>query len=198
MTPASEYASACSPRRGQPYARVAGRRSPCRTLEAATPKGRQPTRAGVSTNRTSARAEDEHRACRQASGSRSLLPGEATVWRLAHETLGRRPQRSSLAAPCTRSSSPVSGSVALRLVRGQPPDKFDCPAARPVENDVALPFVSRRDFHPCGLLSQLTCADRCRRRTVPAARRTTRPRGSCAMRHPRSSRRGSVAGEYLR
>jgi hypothetical protein len=45
--------------------------------------------------------------------------------------------------------------------------------------------------------SQLSCADRCRRRTVPAARRTRRPRASCARRHPRSSREGSVAA-YLR
>jgi hypothetical protein len=45
---------------------------------------------------------------------------------------------------------------------------------------------SRRRF-PVRRLSRV---DRCERRTVPAATRTTRPRGSCAGRRRRSSREG--------
>ena len=44
---------------------------------------------------------------------------------------------------------------------------------------------------------RLRRANRFRRRTVPAATRTTRPRGSCAGRRRRSSRGGSVAGACL-
>jgi hypothetical protein len=47
------------------------------------------------------------------------------------------------------------------------------------------------------LVVQLSCAERCERRTVPAETRTTRPRGSCAGRRRRSSRARSVAGACL-
>jgi hypothetical protein len=57
--------------------------------------------AGVPTRSSHTLGSDEPRARRPASGSRSLLLGEATVRRLARETLGRRPRRSS------RSSGPT-------------------------------------------------------------------------------------------
>jgi hypothetical protein len=48
-------------------------------------------------------ALDDQRACRQASGSDSLPPGEAKARCVARETLGRRPFRSCGAGPAIRS-----------------------------------------------------------------------------------------------
>jgi hypothetical protein len=108
----------------------------------------------------------------------------------------RRPRRSRTLPPPWRGGARAAGRRALRRLSRHTGSNATSSASLSAGRDTAGSTGAER-WAPAKRGPITTPTDRRARRIVPAAIHTTRPRGSCARRRPRSSREGSVAGACL-
>jgi hypothetical protein len=144
---------------------------------------------GAAAVKSRATVLDELRASQQASGSRSLPPGEATARRPAHETLVARPEQARAGPLLGRSDLGVSGRGSATPC---PPGSRRClPDQRPASGEVRVGSHRRRE----------TCIHRARStgsgasvRRLPLRDRSGAGRRCGPDAHPRAHRRSrSVA-----